>query len=114
MYSDYAINFKRSIEKVTKMTHTNENCFRQKLTEIYDNELADKLTLEAYLIMPVQRIPRYRLMMENILKFWKSPSNPHALEQMDPLKVVEDMIEQTISKLDHGMQNVKKRIHFPP
>uniref|UniRef100_A0A915HXP1 Puratrophin-1 n=1 Tax=Romanomermis culicivorax TaxID=13658 RepID=A0A915HXP1_ROMCU len=57
--------------------------------------LNDKMDLSSYLLKPVQRIGKYTLMMQNLLKATPSADQ----EQIDTLKQVEEML---IFQLRHG------------
>jgi len=70
MYTFYTVNFDSSAETLRKLNSSNKN---QKWNELRLraelNSQSGYLNLESFLIMPIQRIPRYHLLFQDLLKF---------------------------------------------
>lgn len=60
-------NWKNAKEMIKNVTQSNKSSFN-KFIESASKEHRGKLTLDALLIMPVQRIPRYELLLKELIK----------------------------------------------
>ncbi|RIA96501.1 hypothetical protein C1645_384598 [Glomus cerebriforme] len=67
MYSIYVKNFNSALSVINVQLRDNP-AFSAFLRDIIKTGQCKGLTLQAYLIMPVQRIPRYKLLLEDLLK----------------------------------------------
>ncbi|CAB4385865.1 hypothetical protein RhiirA5_361397 [Rhizophagus irregularis] len=67
MYSIYVKNFNSALSVIDVQLRDNPT-FSAFLRDIIKTGQCKGLTLQAYLIMPVQRIPRYKLLLEDLLK----------------------------------------------
>jgi hypothetical protein len=79
LYSFYINNFGRAQAELASIKHSSSG-FSKFVAEIEEKLAAEKiagsgLTLEGFLIMPVQRIPRYLMLIESLIKF----TSPHDL-----------------------------------
>ncbi|CAJ0842724.1 16694_t:CDS:10 [Entrophospora sp. SA101] len=72
MYSIYVKNFNSALAVIDAELRDNPN-FTAFLRDVIKTGQCKGLTLQAYLIMPVQRIPRYKLLLEDLLK--KTPDS---------------------------------------
>lgn len=68
VYSDYLVNYENAMQRRSSLL-TNNRKFSDFIETIEKNPIMQNQKLEAMLIMPVQRIPRYRLLMEQLLKY---------------------------------------------
>ncbi|XP_074092490.1 FYVE, RhoGEF and PH domain-containing protein 2 isoform X2 [Macrotis lagotis] len=86
MYSEYVKNFERAAELLVVWT---EKCppFQEVITRIQNSEASGNLTLQHHMLEPVQRIPRYELLLKEYVQ--KLP--PDAPDQADAQKAL-DMI----------------------
>ncbi|KAG9300246.1 hypothetical protein G9A89_011319 [Geosiphon pyriformis] len=67
MYSIYVKNFNYALAMIDAQIRENPT-FSAFLKDVIKTGQCKGLTLQAYLIMPVQRIPRYKLLLEDLLK----------------------------------------------
>ncbi|CAG8434947.1 7701_t:CDS:10 [Ambispora gerdemannii] len=67
MYSIYVKNFNSALAAIDVQLRENP-AFSSFLRNVIKTGQCKGLTLQAYLIMPVQRIPRYKLLLEDLLK----------------------------------------------
>lgn len=67
VYSLYSQNFNLALEKLSQMLRSNETFRKFEQTQSHAKDMAS-LNLQAYLIMPIQRIPRYKMLLEDLLK----------------------------------------------
>ncbi|RDD39721.1 Rho guanine nucleotide exchange factor 17 [Trichoplax sp. H2] len=95
-YSNFIINFSRARKALAVAYSSNEGF--QKFLEVCAKEHKEKLTLQDLMIMPVQRIPRYVLVLKELLKY--TPLSHH---DYDSLKVA----LRELRKLADSMNEVK-------
>eukprot|EP01125_Pyxidicula_operculata_P016442 TRINITY_DN5662_c0_g1_i1.p1 TRINITY_DN5662_c0_g1~~TRINITY_DN5662_c0_g1_i1.p1 ORF type:complete len:1143 (-),score=334.15 TRINITY_DN5662_c0_g1_i1:8-3028(-) len=107
LYKHYINNYDRSRETL-EAAKTNTG-FREFLTEA-ESKSGNSLTLESYLIMPVQRIPRYVMLIDGILKSTKQSHEdyPNLVRAHDELKQVANFIN--ISKMHAEKLEEAKKI----
>ncbi|CAG8468194.1 9699_t:CDS:10, partial [Ambispora leptoticha] len=67
MYSLYVKNFNSALAAIDVQLRENPT-FSSFLRDVIKTGQCKGLTLQAYLIMPVQRIPRYKMLLEDLLK----------------------------------------------
>ncbi|XP_043089249.1 faciogenital dysplasia [Puntigrus tetrazona] len=71
MYGEYVKNFDRAMELVSTWTQRSAQ-FKSVVQSIQKQEVCGNLTLQHHMLEPVQRIPRYELLLKDYLK--KLPS----------------------------------------
>uniref|UniRef100_A0A8C9ID76 FYVE, RhoGEF and PH domain containing 2 n=1 Tax=Piliocolobus tephrosceles TaxID=591936 RepID=A0A8C9ID76_9PRIM len=86
MYSEYVKNFERAAELLATWTEKSP-LFQEVLTRIQSSEASGSLTLQHHMLEPVQRIPRYELLLKEYVQ--KLPAQ--APDQADAQKAL-DMI----------------------
>lgn len=80
IYTEYIQNFDTSTETRKKLYKNAQ--FKSFLRKLQDTSGQPSMDLDTYLIMPVQRLPRYRLLLEAVLKFVPENTTEHrALEE---------------------------------
>ncbi|XP_054911694.1 FYVE, RhoGEF and PH domain-containing protein 4-like isoform X2 [Poeciliopsis prolifica] len=67
MYADYIRNFDRAIELIRTWTERSSP-FRNIIHDIQSQELCGNLTLQHHMLEPVQRVPRYEMLLKDYLK----------------------------------------------
>ncbi|ROI74333.1 FYVE, RhoGEF and PH domain-containing protein 3 [Anabarilius grahami] len=67
MYGEYVKNFDRAMELVNTWMHRSTN-FKGVVHSIQKQEVCGNLTLQHHMLEPVQRIPRYELLLKDYLK----------------------------------------------
>eukprot|EP00455_Lapot_gusevi_P057799 TRINITY_DN9948_c0_g1_i1.p1 TRINITY_DN9948_c0_g1~~TRINITY_DN9948_c0_g1_i1.p1 ORF type:complete len:233 (-),score=50.37 TRINITY_DN9948_c0_g1_i1:14-610(-) len=67
MYTNYVNNHEHGIKLMKQLESSNEK-FRAFLEQCMMNPKCKGLNLESYLIMPIQRIPRYKLLVTEIMR----------------------------------------------
>ncbi|XP_022359384.1 FYVE, RhoGEF and PH domain-containing protein 2 isoform X2 [Enhydra lutris kenyoni] len=86
MYSEYVKNFQRAAELLASWTDKSAP-FQEVITRIQSSEASGSLTLQHHMLEPVQRIPRYELLLKEYVQ--KLPAQ--APDQADAQKAL-DMI----------------------
>ncbi|XP_061570771.1 FYVE, RhoGEF and PH domain-containing protein 4-like [Cololabis saira] len=67
MYADYVRNFDQAMELVRTWTERS-SAFRNVIQEIQSQDVCGHLTLQHHMLEPVQRVPRYELLLRDYLK----------------------------------------------
>ncbi|XP_045860254.1 FYVE, RhoGEF and PH domain-containing protein 2 isoform X3 [Meles meles] len=67
MYSEYVKNFERAAELLASWTDKSAP-FQEVITRIQSSEASDSLTLQHHMLEPVQRIPRYELLLKEYVQ----------------------------------------------
>ncbi|KAM4609968.1 faciogenital dysplasia isoform 2-T2 [Polymixia lowei] len=84
MYGEYVKNFDRAMDLVNTWTQRSSQ-FKSVVQHIQKQEVCGNLTLQHHMLEPVQRIPRYELLLKDYLK--KLPED--ALDRKDAEKALE-------------------------
>ncbi|XP_062315171.1 faciogenital dysplasia isoform X1 [Osmerus eperlanus] len=84
MYGEYVKNFDRAMDLVNTWTQRSSQ-FKSVVQNIQKQDVCGNLTLQHHMLEPVQRIPRYELLLKDYLK--KLPED--ALDRKDAEKAVE-------------------------
>ncbi|CAG8571969.1 8799_t:CDS:2 [Cetraspora pellucida] len=87
MYSIYVKNFNSALSVIDIQLRDNP-LFSAFLRDVIKTGKCKGLTLQAYLIMPVQRIPKYKLLLEGLLKK-TTESHPDYLNLKKALQTIE-------------------------
>ncbi|TKS91006.1 FYVE, RhoGEF and PH domain-containing protein 4 [Collichthys lucidus] len=67
MYADYVRNFDQSMELVRTWTERS-SAFRNIIQDIQSQEVCGSLSLQHHMLEPVQRVPRYEMLLRDYLK----------------------------------------------
>ncbi|XP_045397821.1 FYVE, RhoGEF and PH domain-containing protein 2 [Lemur catta] len=67
MYSEYVKNFERAAELLATWTEKSP-AFQEVITRIQSSEASGSLTLQHHMLEPVQRIPRYELLLKEYVQ----------------------------------------------
>ncbi|XP_005939026.1 faciogenital dysplasia isoform X4 [Haplochromis burtoni] len=84
MYGEYVKNFDRAMDLVNTWTQRSSQ-FKSVVQNIQKQDVCGNLTLQHHMLEPVQRIPRYELLLKDYLK--KLPND--ALDRKDAEKALE-------------------------
>ncbi|ORX81311.1 hypothetical protein K493DRAFT_95172 [Basidiobolus meristosporus CBS 931.73] len=104
MYSMYARNFSNAITTVS--THSNQNsAFARFISVANDLPECGSLRFESHLILPVQRIPRYEMLLRQLMK---SVGNEHPdyASLTKALHYVEDVAKYVNEMIRAGEQSI--------
>uniref|UniRef100_A0A3B4G0I5 FYVE, RhoGEF and PH domain-containing protein 4-like n=1 Tax=Pundamilia nyererei TaxID=303518 RepID=A0A3B4G0I5_9CICH len=67
MYADYVRNFDHAVELVRTWTERS-SAFRNIIQDIQSQGICCKLTLQHHMLEPIQRVPRYEMLLKDYLK----------------------------------------------
>eukprot|EP01126_Amoeba_proteus_P054474 TRINITY_DN6704_c0_g1_i9.p1 TRINITY_DN6704_c0_g1~~TRINITY_DN6704_c0_g1_i9.p1 ORF type:complete len:492 (-),score=147.03 TRINITY_DN6704_c0_g1_i9:199-1674(-) len=103
LYTLYSINFETANELVKELVEKKDS-FKMFLEEVQEKPECMGLSFQAYLIMPIQRIPRYRMLITDLVK-----NTPNTHEDYVKLeKSLESFIE-VAGKVDAAVTEAEKR-----
>uniref|UniRef100_A0A673T5E0 FYVE, RhoGEF and PH domain containing 2 n=1 Tax=Suricata suricatta TaxID=37032 RepID=A0A673T5E0_SURSU len=105
MYSEYVKNFERAAELLATWTDKS-TLFQDVITRIQNSEASGSLTLQHHMLEPVQRIPRYELLLKEYLQ--KLPAQ--APDRADAQKAL-DMI---FSAAQHSNAAITEMVSSQP
>ncbi|XP_016106124.1 faciogenital dysplasia isoform X3 [Sinocyclocheilus grahami] len=99
MYGEYVKNFDRAMELVSTWTQRSAQ-FKSVVQNIQKQEVCGNLTLQHHMLEPVQRIPRYELLLKDYLK--KLPAS--AADRRD----AENALELISTAANHSNAAIRK------
>jgi len=102
LYTAYGSNYENALNAVQNLSKKNQR-FAQFLETCMQTPSFGGLTLSAYLIMPIQRIPRYRMLLEVLVKFTPQDHSDfkHLNEALEVVRDVANYINTHIAKEDN-------------
>jgi len=104
LYTDYINNYNNSLTTLSNLrSSSNFGSFLEKLEKQPE---VQRLQLNAYLILPVQRIPRYKLLFEDLLKHTleENIDYPAITETVKSMRLMAEFINESKRK----NENVQK------
>eukprot|EP01156_Anaeramoeba_ignava_P022240 Anaeramoba_ignava/c20412_g1_i2.p2 GENE.c20412_g1_i2~~c20412_g1_i2.p2 ORF type:complete len:330 (-),score=87.67 c20412_g1_i2:1450-2439(-) len=113
VYSEYCQNYDNSIKVLDDLVKKNQK-FVDFIDECHNSPEIQGLNISSLLILPVQRIPRYNLLIQTILKYTpKEHSDYDNLNKaLDTTKEISDWINTNIKKLENRRKMVEIRSAF--
>mmetsp|Transcript_9378 Transcript_9378/g.12938 ORF Transcript_9378/g.12938 Transcript_9378/m.12938 type:complete len:313 (+) Transcript_9378:185-1123(+) len=118
LYSEYVVNFAEALKVLKK--HEGEKRLTKFKQRVLEDPQNAALTIEAYLIMPIQRIPRYELLFRELVKL-TPPEHVDYPNLNKCLSVIKDVctkinenkrnaegVEEEINKQVKSMKTLKK------
>ncbi|KYR00663.1 pleckstrin (PH) domain-containing protein [Tieghemostelium lacteum] len=109
LYKHYVNNFDKSLQTLKQCKEKYPE-FKQYMASLDYSEKLSGLSLESFLILPVQRLPRYVLLLQDLLKY---TANDHEdFDQLcEALSVVKDLTENiNFKKSEEDNQNKIQQI----
>eukprot|EP01130_Rhizamoeba_saxonica_P010181 TRINITY_DN4171_c0_g1_i1.p1 TRINITY_DN4171_c0_g1~~TRINITY_DN4171_c0_g1_i1.p1 ORF type:complete len:945 (+),score=215.29 TRINITY_DN4171_c0_g1_i1:19-2853(+) len=105
LYKTYSINYDNAAEVLKNLTQKNI-VLKDWLEDKINLPILKGLPLEAYLIMPIQRIPRYRLLLEDYIKDTEEdhPDYDVLLKSLEQLKIVADDVNRSVEEHENQMK----------
>jgi len=102
IYTSYSTNYNEAI--FTLGTFETKPIVKQYLDSVHQLQICAGLDIKAYLIKPIQRIPRYKLLIEDFIKNTDEnhPDKPLLIIAFDTLKVVADEVNVAITKQEEA------------
>lgn len=105
LYQPYLQNFQNSLKVLQGLAERELKAFFSSAAE---NEKCSGYNLESLLIMPVQRVPRYRLLLQELKKQYKDPDkNKEIIKQIDDALVI---VCELAKKCNDSVENMSERV----
>mmetsp|Transcript_14171 Transcript_14171/g.27866 ORF Transcript_14171/g.27866 Transcript_14171/m.27866 type:complete len:485 (+) Transcript_14171:92-1546(+) len=114
MYVTYLNGYDRSMDVISEMRKKNKRFHKflqkQRRGDVKEQRRWKYMDIASYLIMPVQRIPRYELLLKEIIK-----NTPEGDPELSPLKTALDMVREAAQHNNQSMrsyQDVQKIVEI--
>ncbi|XP_072538303.1 faciogenital dysplasia isoform X2 [Salminus brasiliensis] len=113
MYGEYVKNFDRAMELVSTWTQRSTQ-FKSVVQNIQKQDVCGNLTLQHHMLEPVQRIPRYELLLKDYLKKLPNdaPDRKDAEKALDLIATAANHSNAAIRKMEkmHKLLEVHERL----
>ncbi|KAL9658303.1 hypothetical protein ABK040_015623 [Willaertia magna] len=111
LYSTYIHGFKKQMQRIEEEKKKNKkfNNFLKETKNLLSEQKERIIDFESYLITPIQRIPRYRLLLEDYIKFTPREDRK-LLEALDLIKNVANFINETECQMEN-IQILREVVH---
>jgi len=112
MYKDYENSYSQTLDNYTEMLK--DASFRSLIDQLDSDPRVQSSRLESIIIMPIQRIPRYKLLLEDLLK--RTPeSHPDNQLLKDALKKVDEVavfLDANLKEHEQRQKVVELTVNF--
>ncbi|XP_021065403.1 FYVE, RhoGEF and PH domain-containing protein 4 isoform X3 [Mus pahari] len=109
MYGEYVKGFDNAVELVKNMTERVPQ-FKSVTEEIQKQKICGSLTLQHHMLEPIQRIPRYEMLLKDYLKKL-SPDSPDWNDAKKSLEIISTAASHSNSAI-RKMENLKKLLEI--
>ncbi|XP_049981092.1 FYVE, RhoGEF and PH domain-containing protein 4 isoform X2 [Alexandromys fortis] len=109
MYGEYVKGFDNAVELVKNMTERVPQ-FKAVTEEIQRQKICGSLTLQHHMLEPIQRIPRYEMLLKDYLKKL-SPDSPDWKDAKKSLEIISTAASHSNSAI-RKMENLKKLLEI--
>lgn len=109
MYGEYVKGFDNAVELVKNMTERVPQ-FKSVTEEIQKQKICGSLTLQHHMLEPIQRIPRYEMLLKDYLKKL-SPDAPDWNDAKKSLEIISTAASHSNSAI-RKMENLKKLLEI--
>ncbi|XP_049491286.1 FYVE, RhoGEF and PH domain-containing protein 3 isoform X1 [Panthera uncia] len=113
MYGEYVKNFDRAVELVSTWTQRSP-LFKEIIQGIQKQEVCGNLTLQHHMLEPVQRVPRYELLLKDYLKRLPgdAPDRKDAERSLELISTAANHSNAAIRKMEkmHKLLEVYERL----
>lgn len=101
LYSSYIQNFEAQTDFLDECCEKYRK-FAQVVTDFEKSDRCKKLALKHYMLKPIQRIPQYRLLLDDYLKH-QNPESPDYENTVSALKIVCDVANHANRSIKQGV-----------
>lgn len=110
LYSSYIQNFEAQTDFLDDCCEKYRK-FAQVVRDFEKSDRCKKLALKHYMLKPIQRIPQYRLLLDDYLKH-QDPESPDYEDTVSALKIVCDVANHANRSIKQGVSNISFTICF--
>jgi len=116
VYQNYITKFEEATRKLDDLRKQNPN-FNEFITQISKDPQCKKLNLESFLIMPVQRLPRYELLLRDLIKITSKKHEDYeslckGLESVQKVTTVINERQRTLTDAKQSIIIMQKLGHY--
>lgn len=114
MYTQYTGNYERAVELLDEYENDNK-AFISFMNKAYENPVRQGQNLRSFLIMPIQRIPRYKLLIEDLVKNTPQdhPDYTNLTNALDKLAAVAIQVDMAILEQKNRQALFRIQKKFP-
>lgn len=112
-YKDYCSNFGNATAHIRKLKASNSE-FKKNMAILDKDERTSRLGLNSYLILPIQRIPRYKLLLTDLLKNTEKEHPDFQLlrQSLKGITDVANYLDRACKDYDEKEKILKLMTHF--
>lgn len=115
LYQSYILDYDEIVARLNLLEHN--KTFKKYMCKIQE-EANDGMTLASFLIMPIQRIPRYCLLLRELQKFTRPYQYRHKVQQqaMEKMKHLADELNENKRRFENQSKllHIQSQIKTPP
>ncbi|XP_046890736.1 FYVE, RhoGEF and PH domain-containing protein 4a isoform X1 [Hypomesus transpacificus] len=109
MYAEYVRNFEKAMELLKQWTERSPP-FKAIILEIQGQEVCGSLTLQHHMLEPVQRVPRYEMLLKDYLR--KLPQDDHDRRDVEKSLEIISMAATHSNSAIRKSENLKKLLEI--
>lgn len=115
MYQNYCNNYSKAAECLAKLRKKSSSSFSQYCDKQMNESYFNNLSLESLIILPIQRMPRYKMLCEEIIKHTESnhPDLNQLKNALSKITEVNNAINSRMKEFDSRIevQNIENRFN---
>uniref|UniRef100_A0A1I7UQ29 DH domain-containing protein n=1 Tax=Caenorhabditis tropicalis TaxID=1561998 RepID=A0A1I7UQ29_9PELO len=111
LYTSYASHYEDALKVYAKLMSRSD--FRKALNRIEEDPRVEGKKLHAYLIMPIQRIPRYILLIQNLMNYSTDPEDMTNLyKALTGMQALTEQIQSCMAAYENGQRLLTIQLNF--
>eukprot|EP01084_Bolivina_argentea_P122331 216774_1 len=115
MYQNYLNNYSGAATKLSQLRSKSSSSFSQYCDKQREESYFNNLPLESLIILPIQRMPRYKMLLEEIIKHTdiSHPDLKQLKNALQKISDVNDVINSRMKEFDSRIkvQNIENRFN---
>ncbi|EGT30413.1 hypothetical protein CAEBREN_20241 [Caenorhabditis brenneri] len=111
LYTSYASHYANGLKIYAKLMSNSD--FRKTLTKIEEDPRVEGKKLQAYLIMPIQRIPRYIMLIQSLMNYTTNQEDMADLyKALTGMQALTDQIQSCMAAYENGERLLDIQLSF--
>ncbi|KAF1747680.1 hypothetical protein GCK72_024146 [Caenorhabditis remanei] len=111
LYTSYATHYPNALKIHAKLMSRSD--FRKALAKIEEDPRVEGKKLQAYLIMPIQRIPRYIMLISNLMKFSTEQQDiTNLYKALSGMQGLTDQMQSCMIAYENGQRLLEIQLSF--
>jgi len=115
MYQHYCNNYSKAAQRLAKLRQKSSSAFSTYCDQQMQQTYFNRLNIESLIILPIQRMPRYKMLAEEIIKHTepRHPDLPQLRLALSKISEVNGAINSRMKEFDSRIevQNIENRFH---